>query len=81
VKLDIAIAEGAEGGPKSPQGVLVIAGLIYLGVCCLAILADYKYQLRRARKRREAKEAAERVAPEEQSGTRKDGDDDGNRPA
>lgn len=43
-------------GAADPQRTLVLIGLGYLGLVGLALYLDYKIQMRRARKRREARE-------------------------
>jgi len=51
-----------EGGDfeRIRRGV-VLFGLGWLGLACLAIYADYRIKMRRARKRREAKEGEKRT--------------------
>jgi hypothetical protein len=56
-----------EGGPDGLQRIVVLIGIGYAALVTLAFYADYKIQQRRARKRREAKEAAERLTPEEEA--------------
>lgn len=48
--------ETTEGDPRKP---FILIGLSYLGLVGLALYVDYKIQMRRARKRREAREKKE----------------------
>ena len=48
----------------SLEGSLVILGLSYLGLVCLMFYVDYRMQIRRARKRLEAKRDAARLKGE-----------------
>jgi uncharacterized membrane protein YciS (DUF1049 family) len=59
VETDIALAPEAERDLDGVQRVLVLIGLGYAALVCLAFYADHKIQLRRARKRREARESAD----------------------
>ena len=58
METEIALAPEAERDLDGVQRVLVLIGLGYAALVCLAFYADYKIQMRRARKRREAREAA-----------------------
>jgi hypothetical protein len=57
----------------SLEGSLVILGLSYLGLVCLMFYIDYKMQVRRVRKRLEAKREA--PAPKEGATFEKDEED------
>lgn len=58
---------------SDPQRTLVLIGLGYLGLVVVAFWLDHKIQMRRARKRREARESG--FTERERSRFRKDDDE------
>ena len=54
-----------ESGPDRLQRIVVLIGLGYIALVTVAVYVDYKVQMRRARKRREAQEAEGRTTSEE----------------
>lgn len=53
METDIALAHEAERDIDGVKRVLALIGIGYVTLACLAVYADYKIQMRRARKRRE----------------------------
>lgn len=60
MKTDIVHAHEAKQDLDGIQRTLVLIGLGYAALVALAFYADYKIQMRRARKKREAREAPKR---------------------
>ena len=50
----------SDGGLERLKRTLALIGIGYVGLVCLAFYVDHKIQLRRARKKREAREAPQR---------------------
>ena len=49
-----------EAEASDPRRPIVLFGLGYITLCVVAVWIDFKIQMRRARKRREARERADR---------------------